>query len=62
VYVAQSDVASCEVELRTRPHPLAAWSPPRRLSARRATAIEFHGRDPLPGVGYVPWDGTGGAC
>jgi len=59
VHVAQSDVARCEAVLRTRAHPLAAWGPPRRLTAPQA-AVEFHHREPLPGLAYVPWDGTRG--
>ena len=57
VHVAQSDVASCEVELRTRRHRLAAWDAPRRLGGARA-AVEFHHPEPLPGVRYVAWDAT----
>ncbi len=57
LHVAQSDVASCEVELRTRAHPFAAWGPARRLTARHAAALEFHHPEPLPGVRYVAWDG-----
>jgi hypothetical protein len=57
VHVAQSDVARCEVELRTRAHPLAAWSVPRRLVGEQA-AVEFHRLEPLPNVRYVPWDGA----
>ena len=57
VYVAQSDVARCEVELVTRRHPLASWAPPARLTAPLA-AMELHLPAPLPGVRYVSWDGT----
>lgn len=56
VHVAQSDVASCAVEVRTRPHPLAAWEPARILTSRHATAVEFHAPEPLPGVRYLGWD------
>jgi hypothetical protein len=55
VHVAQSDVASCILDLRERAHPFAAWSPPRRLTARHA-ALELHAPEPLPGVRYVAWD------
>ena len=58
VHVAQSDVASCTVELRSRPHPLASWGPPRRLECTEGAALEFHGREPLPGVRYLGWDET----
>jgi hypothetical protein len=57
VHVAQSDVAACEVELRTRAHPFARWGEPRRFAGRHA-AIEFHHPEPLPGVRYVGWDET----
>ena len=56
LHVAQSDVARCEVVLRTRPHRFAAWSAPRRLAGETA-AIEFHHPEPIPGVRYVAWDG-----
>jgi hypothetical protein len=56
VHVAQSDVASCEVELLARPNPLASWRRTTRLTARHAAALEFHGPEPLPGVRYLPWD------
>lgn len=58
VYVAQSDVATCDVELWTRPHPLRAWGAPRRLHAVQA-AIEHHRREPLSGVRYLAWDEEG---
>jgi hypothetical protein len=58
VHVAQSDVASCEVELASRRHRFAAWSSPTRLSATHAAAVEFHQPTPLPGVRYIPWDGV----
>ncbi len=55
VHVAQSDLASCEVEVRSRHHLLAPWGRPVRLTATRAAAIEFHAPAPLPGVRYLPW-------
>ena len=57
VYVAQSDVARCEGELRTRRHLLAPWHAAQPIGGALA-AIEFHQLEPLPGVRYVPWDGT----
>jgi len=51
------DVAGCDVTLATRAQPFAAWSDARRLAGPRA-ALEIHRRDPLPGVRYVPWNGT----
>jgi hypothetical protein len=60
VYVAQSDVASCDVELWTRAHPLRPWGAPRRRHAVQA-AIEHHRREPLPGVRYLAWDEEGRA-
>jgi hypothetical protein len=56
VHVAQSDVASCTVEWRTRSSRLGAWGPLRRLSSTRGAALEFHAPEPLPGVRYVAWD------
>ena len=58
LYVAQSDVASCVVETRVRPHPLAAWRAEARLTSEHAAAVEFHGPTPLPGVRYIDWDAT----
>jgi hypothetical protein len=55
VYVAQSDVATCEAAWCDRRHRLARWNEPRHARGARA-AIEFHERTPLPGVRYVPWD------
>ncbi|MFP2924643.1 hypothetical protein ACLESO_05385 [Pyxidicoccus sp. 3LG] len=57
VHVAQSDVATCEVELFTRAHPLAAWKPDGRLTST-VGAVEFHAPQPLEGVRYIEWDGT----
>jgi hypothetical protein len=56
VHVAQSDVASCEVEIARRRRRLASWGPPVRLSATHAAAVEFHHPEPLPGVRYISWD------
>lgn len=58
VHAAQSDVASCEVELATRRHVLGAWRP-LRLACAEGAALEFHTREPLPAVRYVPWDDGG---
>jgi len=55
VHVAQSDVASCEMEIRARPHVLAGWRRIARLVAKETAAIEFHQPAPLPGVRYLPW-------
>lgn len=57
VHVAQSDVATCVVTVRTRPHRVAAWGEPRRLAGSVA-AVEFHHPEPLPDVRYVAWDST----
>jgi hypothetical protein len=56
LHVAQSDVASCELAIERRPHVLASWSAPRRLTVRHAAAVEFHHPEPLPGVRYLGWD------
>lgn len=57
VHVAQSDVATCEVELFTRPHPFAAWRPDGRLTSA-VGALEFHAPEPFEGVRYLGWDET----
>jgi len=57
VYVAQSDIATCEGELRTRRHVLAPWNASQRIQGALA-AVEFHQPEPLPGVRYVAWDDT----
>ena len=59
VHVAQSDVASVTLELRRRPHPLAAWRSARRLTCTEGAALELHAPEPLPGVRYLGWDATG---
>jgi len=58
VHVAQSDLASCTLDVRRRAHPLAPWGRSRRLECREAAALEFHAPEPLPGVRYVGWDAT----
>ena len=57
--MAQSDVDSVTLELRRRPHPLAAWQSPRRLTCTEGAALELHAPEPLPGVRYLGWDATG---
>jgi hypothetical protein len=57
VHVAQSDVATCELVVRARPHPLARWGAARRLVGELA-AIELHRPDPLANVRYIGWDAT----
>jgi len=44
VYVAQSDVASCDARIDGR-----------RLRNRGRAALEFHGLEPLPSIEYLPW-------
>jgi hypothetical protein len=56
VHVAQSDVATCEIMLRTRLHPLARWGAPQRLVG--CAAVEFHHPAPLANVRYIGWDAT----
>jgi len=58
VHVAQSDLASCTLEIGTRAHPLATWGAPLRLASREGGALEFHAAAPLPGVRYIGWDET----
>jgi len=56
VHVAQSDVASCRVEIRRRKSLLASWEPVRELRCSAGAALEFHHPEPLPGVRYVGWE------
>lgn len=58
VHVAQSDVATVEAELFERPHPFAAFRSKGRLNSAFGAAVEFHAPSPIPGVRYIPWDGT----
>jgi hypothetical protein len=56
LHIAQSDVASCTLELETRAHPLARWRSVGRLECVEGAALEFHAPEPLPGVAYIAWD------
>jgi len=56
LHIAQSDVASCTLELETRAHPLARWRSTARLECTEGAALEFHAPEPLPGIAYIPWD------
>ncbi len=56
VAVAQSDVASCSVEVFRR-HGLA-WYPHRSMASRQGAALEIHGADEVDGVRYIAWDET----
>ena len=56
LHIAQSDVASCTLELETRAHPLARWRTASRVECIEGAALEFHAPEPLPGVAYIPWD------
>lgn len=58
LYVAQSDIASCEVRLFERPHPFASFQQTRTLTSTNGSAIEFHLPEPLEGVRYMGWDET----
>ena len=58
LHIAQSDLASCSVEIRTRAHPLARWGDARRLECHEGAALELHAPEPLPGVRYLGWDET----
>lgn len=59
VFVAQSDVARCELECFSRAHPWAAWKPDGEKLTSAVCALEFHGPERLAGVRYVEWDDTG---
>jgi hypothetical protein len=58
LYVAQSDIASCEVRLLERSHPFASFKTVRTLTSNHGAAIEFHLPEPLDGVRYIGWDET----
>jgi len=58
LYVAQSDIASCEVRLLERSHPFAQFKTVRTLTSNHGSAIEFHLPEPLEGVRYIGWDET----
>lgn len=58
LYVAQSDIASCEVRLFERSHPFASFRQTRTLTSTNGAAIEFHLPEPLEGVRYIGWDET----
>lgn len=58
LYVAQSDIASCEVRLLERAHPFAKFKTVRTLRSNSGAAIEFHLPEPLEGVRYIGWDET----
>jgi hypothetical protein len=57
LHVAQSDLASCELEILARAHPFRPWRPIAQLGCRQTAALEFHGPEALPGVRYIAWDG-----
>ncbi|HJQ84238.1 MAG TPA: hypothetical protein VKA21_09195 [Candidatus Binatia bacterium] len=59
VHVAQSDVASCTVDVEARSHPLAPWRAVRTLRCDGGAALELHGLEPLQGVRYLGWDESG---
>lgn len=58
LYVAQSDIASCEVRLYERSHPFTSFRQTRKLTCTHGAAIEFHLPEPLDGVDYIGWDAT----
>jgi hypothetical protein len=58
LYVAQSDIASCEVRIFERSHPFRSFCQTRTLTSTNGSAIEFHLPEPLEGVHYIGWDET----
>lgn len=58
LYVAQSDIASCEVRLLERSNPFGSFKVVRTLTSDCGAAIEFHLPEPLEGVRYIGWDET----
>jgi hypothetical protein len=58
LYVAQSDIASCQVRLFERAHPFGSFRQTRTLTSTNGSAIEFHLPQPLEGVRYMGWDET----
>ncbi len=59
VYVAQSDIARCEVNVWRR-HGLSLSL--ERVLCAHACAIEIHQPEPLPGFSYIRWEDTGPAA
>jgi 2-keto-4-pentenoate hydratase/2-oxohepta-3-ene-1,7-dioic acid hydratase in catechol pathway len=53
LHVAQSNLATCELELYRKAG--LGWRPERRLRSRCA-ALEFHGPDDYPEFSYVAWE------
>jgi hypothetical protein len=58
LYVAQCDIANCEVRLFERSHPFTSFRQTRTLTSTNGAAIEFHLPEPLLGVPYIGWDET----
>ncbi|MCX5742589.1 MAG: fumarylacetoacetate hydrolase family protein [Proteobacteria bacterium] len=56
--IAQSDVGSAHYEAFARTAPGVMWKPIEERRAEGGVAVEIHQRTPLPGVAYLPWDGT----
>jgi 2-keto-4-pentenoate hydratase/2-oxohepta-3-ene-1,7-dioic acid hydratase in catechol pathway len=56
--VAQSDIGSAAFEVYTRTAPGAPWQPHDLRRSSGGVAVEIHQHAPLPGVAYIPWDGT----
>ncbi len=56
LYVAQSDIASCEVEFHHRRFPFGEWQRGERVTSHAGAALEIHGTDPVQGIAYIPWD------
>lgn len=57
--VAQSDLATCEVEIYRRRG--LGWCPEKRLRSRCA-AVELHGPEAFPSFHYVPWEAAPSAA
>ena len=59
VPVAQSDIASCSVEVFERRG--LRWHPHRTFVSDRGCALEIHGPKDMEGFSYLPWEASRGA-
>jgi len=57
--VAQSDIASCAVEVYSRRNRLARWAPVAQMRSNQGSALEFHAPEEVAGIDYVPWTEPG---
>lgn len=53
--VAQSDIASCAVDVYTRSNRWAPWAPVAQMRSNRGSALELHAPEGVEGIDYVSW-------